>query len=79
MIVEAGHFALALAAKTSGLDSVELAAMAVLVYAFVFSFPLTPLEGHHLWKRSKLLWLVVWLPILVVFTQDIPESFALVL
>jgi hypothetical protein len=73
------HFALAFAAQTTGSDPVQLAAMAVLVYGFVFSFPLTPLEGHHLWKRSKLLWLVVWLPILVVFTRDISESFAKVL
>jgi hypothetical protein len=79
LVLLAVHYALASAGQATGLYPVQLAAAAVLVYCFVFSFPLTPLEGHHLWKRSKLLWLVVWLPILVVFTQDIPESFATVL
>jgi hypothetical protein len=73
------HFGLALAARATGLYALQFAAAAVLVYCFVFSFPLPPLEGYHLWKRNKLLWLAVWLPVLVVFTQDIPDTFAAVL
>lgn len=46
-----------------------------LLYAFIYSFPIRPLDGHYLWSRSKLLWFVVWLVLLVAFVSSIPESF----
>ncbi len=47
--------------------AVQFAAAMFLVYAFVNSFPIAPLDGYALWRGSKTLWVVVWLPILVSF------------
>lgn len=46
-----------------------------LLYAFVYSFPIQPLDGHNLWARSKLLWFMVWIVLLASFVRNIPEFF----
>ena len=73
------HLVLAAVGRGLGLYPFTFAGAAVLMYCFVFSFPLAPLEGHHLWQRSKLLWLAVWLPTLVAFLANMPDVFAEVL
>jgi hypothetical protein len=73
------HLAVWAAGRALGWPPLEFAAAAILMYCFVFSFPLQPLEGSHVWRRSKLLWVAVWLPILVAFVNNIPEAFAAVL
>jgi len=73
------HFAIAAVGHSLGSAPLQFFAAAILMYAFVFSFPLEPLEGHHLWKQNKLLWLAVWLPTLIVFANDIPNGFSDVL
>lgn len=69
------HLAINLVGRGLGSYPIQFAAAALLIYAFVFSFPLPPLEGHHLWRRHKLLWLAVWLLILAAFVANIPEAF----
>ncbi len=49
------------------------------VYAFIYSFPILPLDGGHLWRVSKLLWFACWLVVLAVFAFHIPESFNVIL
>lgn len=50
-----------------------------LIYCFVYSFPIKPLEGYDILKYNKLLWLVFWVPILWSFGVNLPEDFAGVL
>lgn len=49
------------------------------VYAFVFSFPIHPLDGYYLWKVSIWLWLIVWGPILAGFAILIPLEINVIL
>ncbi len=51
----------------------------ILLYTFIFSFPILPLDGAHLWRHSKMLWLTCWLVILIAFMMHIPESFNVIL
>jgi len=50
-----------------------------LVYAFVYCFPIKPLEGHFVWAASKRLWLLVAVPILATFLLRLPDSFGEIL
>ena len=43
-----------------------------LLYAFVFSFPLRPLDGRDIWDHSPWAWLVVWVVVLVLFLKRLP-------
>ncbi|QGJ71665.1 Hypothetical protein PBC10988_33720 [Planctomycetales bacterium 10988] len=45
-----------------------------LLYSFIFSFCIEPLEGSFLWRRSKLLWLAVFFPIVVAFLTSLPAT-----
>jgi len=46
-----------------------------LIYCFVYSFPIEPLEGHIIWSRSKLLWLSIAIPILLAFMNFMDSTF----
>ena len=48
----------------------------VLIYCFVYSFPIAPLQGYWIWKHNRIVWLVVWLPILVSFVITMPAELA---
>lgn len=50
-----------------------------LIYCFVYSFPIEPLEGHIVWTRSKLLWLVIIVPIVFAFAKFMDGAFGDVL
>ena len=54
------HFALSALADTYHLDAASFVAAMMLVYAFVFAFPLHPLDGKEIWDFSKLLWLLLF-------------------
>lgn len=68
-----------LATAFSGSPVAVMASNFFLVYCFVFAFPIKPLEGWEVWNRSKLLWVVVWGPILYSFVKFLPADFASVL
>lgn len=65
------HLALSL---VSDAHAASLLSAFFLIYCFVYSFPIRPLEGHAIWSRSKLLWTVIWVPILVSFVSTLPVS-----
>jgi len=69
------HVLLATLAVWRDSYTIQLAAAMFLIYVFVFSFPIKPLDGNYLWQKSKLLWLAVFLPVLIAFFRNIPESF----
>ena len=46
----------------------------VLLYGFVYSFPLQPLDGAQIWAQSKLRWAVVWVFVLGAFAVNLPEE-----
>lgn len=50
-----------------------------LVYCFVYSFPIRPLEGHAIFARSWVMWGLIWIPILVSFTTMLPEAMVSIL
>ncbi|QDU41235.1 hypothetical protein Mal4_56000 [Maioricimonas rarisocia] len=45
-----------------------------LVYCFVYSFPIRPLEGYAIFARSRILWGLLWIPILISFTTTLPDA-----
>lgn len=47
----------------------------VLLYAFVLSFPLPPLDGSDVWAHSRWAWLLVWTATLLTFLGRMPEAF----
>ncbi len=61
------------------LEALSFLGSMFLVYAFVYCFPIRPLEGHFIWAQSKLLWLLVASPILVSFLLNLDENFGEVL
>jgi len=57
-----------------GAYPLKFAAAITLIYVFVFAFPIKPLDGHYIWAKSKLQWVLLFLPILAAFFLYIPES-----
>ena len=51
----------------------------MLVYCFVYCFPIRPLEGHFIWTSSKVQWFAVTLPILIAFLLWLPPTFGEIL
>lgn len=51
----------------------------LLLYAFVLSFPLPPLDGSDVWAHSRWGWLALFLAILMTFLGRMPESFYAIL
>jgi hypothetical protein len=79
LILYALHLALRGLFLASGSEPALLLSSLVLVYCFVYSFPIPPLEGYWIWSASKLLWLVVWVPILTSFVVSMPGAILSVL
>jgi hypothetical protein len=57
----------------------EFASSTFLIYVFVYSFPISPLEGYDIWKKSKLMWLAFFAPILASFALTLPVPFTEIL
>ena len=74
LILYAMHLALRGVFLANGSEPALLLSSLVLVYCFVYSFPIRPLEGYWIWTASKGLWLVVWLPILTSFVVSMPGA-----
>ncbi len=68
------HLVLHLLAAWSGSPLLGFTAGMFVIYCFVYSFPIHPLEGYDIWKQNKWIWLVVWLPILISFVYNVPPS-----
>ena len=50
-----------------------------LIYCFIYSFPIKPLEGHDVWSENKLIWVAIWIPILISFLKSMPEQLSTIL
>jgi len=46
----------------------------LLIYAFIYCFPIHPMEGYAIWKYSRLKWCGLFIPILISFLVAFPES-----
>ena len=55
--------------------AVLFASTMFLIFCFVHSFPIRPLEGHDIWRESKVAWLALWVPIALSFFLSLPASF----
>lgn len=72
------HVILMAASPAEG-SALEFLGAMFLVYAFVYVFPIKPLEGHFIWASSKLQWLLVAAPILYAFLSWLPAHFGEIL
>ena len=57
----------------------ELWAAQLLLYTFVISFPLKPLEGSDIFAGSRLQWVGVFTLVLLTFLLNMPETFYAIL
>lgn len=73
------HLLLHYAGEFLGSGHVSFLSSVTLLYAFVYCFPIRPLEGHFIWSVHKGLWLLVTLPILVAFLFWLPPVFGEIL
>ncbi|MBM75383.1 MAG: hypothetical protein CMK59_08270 [Proteobacteria bacterium] len=51
----------------------------ILLYTFVVSFPLPPLQGYTLWKGYKLWWVMIFSLIFCSFVLNLPQPFYAIL
>lgn len=68
------HWILFLVGRASGIWAIEYLGVITLIYGFVYSFPLRPLDGHYLWCSSKWQWAIVWLAMLYSFVTNVSDS-----
>lgn len=73
------HWGFAAAALYFDSYPLQYVAGMFLLYCFVFSFPISPLDGYYLWTSSRWLWLAVWIPILASFILIMPETLHVIL
>ncbi len=57
----------------------EMWAAQLLLYSFVISFPLKPLEGSDIFSHSRLRWAGVFFLVLLTFLLNMPETFYAIL
>lgn len=70
------HWLLHVLAVQLGQSWLEFGSAVFLIYTFVYSFPISPLEGHDVWRFSKLLWLLMFTPIILSFFVLFPSQLA---
>ena len=75
-LLYATHLILYWASELLGFQAGSTLAVFVLIYCFVYSFPIAPLQGYWIWKHNRIVWLLVWLPILVSFVMTMPAALA---
>jgi hypothetical protein len=51
----------------------------MLIYCFVYAFPIKPLEGYWIWSYRKIFWALVFVPILLSFALTFPETLQIIL
>ena len=62
-----------------GMVLLEIWAAQLLLYTFVISFPLQPLEGSDIFADSRLRWFGVFVLVLLAFLLNMPETFYAIL
>ena len=62
-----------------GWKILEMWAAQLLLYVFVISFPLKPLEGSDVLAHSPMRWALIFTAVLVAFVLNMPESFYAIL
>ncbi len=69
-----GHAACGWLGSTWGLPHLGYLSSVFLVYGFVYSFPLHPLDGKDVWDHSRLAWLILWGANTATFLRGLPEA-----
>ena len=64
-----------IAGEVLNMSSLNFLGSMLLIYCFVYCFPIEPLEGHIIWSHSKLLWLAISIPILAAFVGCMDSAF----
>lgn len=68
------HFGLLAVAKITHSGAAEFASSMFLLYTFIYSFPIHPLEGRAIWGESRLRWLLLFIPTLLAFLLAFPAA-----
>ncbi len=68
------HFLLLTVAKLTGSGAAEFASSMFLLYTFIYSFPIHPLEGRAIWGESRLRWFLLFIPTLMAFLLAFPAA-----
>lgn len=58
-----------------GISLLNIWAAHLLLYVFVISFPLQPLDGKYIWRESRLWWCGIFVLVTFCFLMNIPEGF----
>lgn len=74
LILYVSHLALQWIAVVFDFPAISTLASFLLLYSFVYSFPIRPLEGFSVWKGSRVVWLLLCVPILVSFLAWLPPA-----
>lgn len=64
-----------IAGEVLDMGSLNFLGSMFLIYCFVYSFPIEPLEGQIVWAHNKLLWLAIILPIVLAFANYMDGAF----
>jgi hypothetical protein len=75
----AAHAVCVAVGRALALPGLEVLGAMFLVYCFLYSFPIRPLEGWYVWRSSKLHWALVALPVLLAFLYWLPPAFGAIL
>ena len=73
------HLLLLWIGSMTGIYALTFLSTLFLIYCFVYSFPINPLEGYDIWSGSKLVWFLFWIPILGSFIVNLPADLAEIL
>lgn len=69
------HWLLFALGQATGSFACEFSASLVLVYGFVYSFPLHPLDGYYLFSSNRWLWAVYFAVMLISFVRNVSDVF----
>ena len=69
-----GALALPWLGDLTGLGVLHATGVCCSLYAFVYAFPLRPLDGARLWAVSRIGWAVVWAGATATFAARVPEA-----
>jgi len=68
------HLVLLAIAMLSGSGIAQFASSMFLIYAFIYCFPIHPMEGRAVWNDSRRRWCLLFFPILFSFMLWFPEA-----
>lgn len=70
------HLLFFVVGAASGIYLVQFFSAMLLIYVFVYAFPIAPMPGYDVWRISKSGWCLLFAPMLYSLLQTFPPEFA---